>query len=40
MRVVYARSFTPRQRARLTSSLLSIVKVIMPSMSCGETPAS
>src|SRR5687767_7433773 len=40
MRVVYARSFTPRQRDRCISSEPSSVNVIMPSTSDGSMPAS
>src|SRR5215470_18719042 len=40
MRVVKRRSRTPRQRQRPISSLLSSVKVIMPSTSDGAMPAS
>ena len=40
IRVVYARSRTPRQRDSPISSLPSIVKVIMPSTSAGSMPAS
>src|SRR3984957_6859274 len=40
IRVVYARSRTPRQRDSPISSLPSIVKVIMPSTSAGLIPAS